>query len=274
MGGFLAPEIKYAGYDKIILSGNSKDLVYIWINNDKVEIRDASHLKGKGAIETSKIICEELNEPKAQVAAIGAAGENRVYFASIEQGRSSASRGGIGAVMGDKGVKAIVVRGTKDINLAEPDRYFDLCYEVMDYIRFRNENPIPNVMPILAGLGSPQEMKVHDEKWHTENFMWGNSRVRRRDFWNEEIAKDWEETMNSMQRRLISCYNCPMTCGATIQPPGMDTYMMKCFSKLTYTMAAFSDLEFGLGIAQAATEHGVDGFSAPQVMAFALELLE
>ncbi|PLX40166.1 MAG: aldehyde dehydrogenase [Deltaproteobacteria bacterium] len=274
MGGFLAPEIKYAGYDKIILSGKSKDLVYIWINNDKVEIRDASHLKGKGAIETSKIICEELNEPKAQVAAIGAAGENRVYFASIEQGRSSASRGGIGAVMGDKGVKAIVVRGTKDINLAEPDRYFDLCYEVMDYIRFRNENPIPNVMPILAGLGSPQEMKVHDEKWHTENFMWGNSRVRRRDFWNEEIAKDWEETMNSMQRRLISCYNCPMTCGATIQPPGMDTYMMKCFSKLTYTMAAFSDLEFGLGIAQAATEHGVDGFSAPQVMAFALELLE
>jgi benzoyl-CoA reductase subunit BamB len=65
-----------------------------------------------------------------------------------------------------------------------------------------------------------------------------------------------------------------MTCGATITPPGMPTYMMKCFSKLTYTMAAMSDLEFGLGIAQSATEHGVDGFSAPQVMAFALELLE
>ena len=65
-----------------------------------------------------------------------------------------------------------------------------------------------------------------------------------------------------------------MTCGATISPPGMPTYMMKCFSKLTYTMAAMSDLEFGLGIAQSATEYGVDGFSAPQVMAFALELLE
>jgi benzoyl-CoA reductase subunit BamB len=65
-----------------------------------------------------------------------------------------------------------------------------------------------------------------------------------------------------------------MTCGATISPPGKPTYMMKCFSKLTYTMAAYSDLEFGLGIAQSATEHGVDGFSAPQVMAFALELLD
>jgi len=274
MGGFFAPELKYAGYDKVIIRGQSRDLVYLWIHNDQVEIRDASHLRGKGAIETATLLTKELNEPNAQVAAIGMAGENRVFFASIEQSRSSASRGGIGAVMGDKGLKAIVVRGTKDINLARPAEYMDLCNEVMDYIRFRAENPVPGVMPILAGLGSPQEMKIHDEKWHTENFMWGNSRVRRRDFWNEEIAEDWAKTMESMQRRLISCYNCPMTCGATIQPPGKPTYMMKCFSKLTYTMAAFSDLEFGLGIAQSATEYGVDGFSAPQVMAFALELYE
>ncbi len=274
MGGFFAPELKYAGYDKVIIRGKSPDLVYLWIHNDKVEIRDATHLRGKGAIETAQLITKELNQPDAQVAAIGMAGENRVYFASIEQSRSSASRGGIGAVMGDKGLKAIVVRGTKDIHVARPEQYMELCDEVMDYMRFRAENPIPGVMPILAGLGSPQEMKVHDEKWHTENFMWGNSRVRRKDFWTEEIAKEWTETMESMQRRLISCYNCPMTCGATIQPPGQPTYMMKCFSKLTYTMAAFSDLEFGLGIAQSATEYGVDGFSAPQVMAFALELYE
>jgi len=242
--------------------------------NDKVEIRDASHLKGKGAVETAELIQQELNEPKAQVAAIGLAGENRVYMASIEQGRSSASRLGIGAVMGDKKVKAIVVRGTKDVNVAQPAEYFELCNEVLEYIKFRNENPIPGVMTILQGLGSPQEMKVHDEKWHTENFMWGNSRLRRRDFWNEEIASAWKETMESMQTRLISCYNCPMKCAATITPPGKPTYMMKCFSKLTYTMAAMSDLEFGLGIAQSATEYGVDGFSTPQVMAFALELLE
>jgi benzoyl-CoA reductase subunit BamB len=274
MGGFWAPELKYAGYDKVVLRGKSPDLVYLWINNDKVEIRDASHLKGKGAIETAEIIKKELNEPRAQVAAIGLAGENRVFYASIEQGRSSASRGGIGAVMGDKGVKAVVVRGTKDLCVAKPQEFMDLCNEVLAYIKHREENPIPDVMPILAGLGSPQEMKVHDEKWHTENFNWGNARTRRKDFWTEEVDKDWAVTMEKARTRLISCYNCPMKCGATISMEGLPTYMMKCFTKLTYTMAAYSDLDFGLRIAQRATEYGLDGFSAPQVMAFALELLD
>ncbi len=274
MGGFWAPELKYAGYDKVILRGKSPELVYLWIKDDKVEIRDAAHLKGKGATETAELIRQELDEPRAQVASIGLAGENRVFFASIEQGRSSASRGGIGAVMGDKRVKAIAVRGTKDINVARPVEYMQLCNEVMQYIKLRKDNPIPGVMPILAGLGSPQEMAVHDEKWHTENFMWGNSRLRRKGFWTEDIAKAWTDTMESMRTRLISCHNCPMKCGATISPPGLPTYMMKCFSKLTYTMAAMSDLDFGLRIAQKATEYGVDGFSAPQVMAFGLELYE
>ena len=274
MGGFWAPELKYAGYDKVIFRGKSPNLVYLWINNGKVEIRNASPLQGKGAIETEELIRQELNEPKAQVAAIGLAGENRVYFASIEQGKSSASRGGIGAVMGDKGLKAVAVRGTGDINIAQPDKFMELCNEVREYIKVREEKPIPGVMPILAGLGSPQEMKIHDEKWHTESFMWGNSRHRRRDFWTEEVEKAWTETMEKAQVRLISCYNCSLECAATISLPGVKTYMMKCFSKLTYTMAAMSDLEFGLKIAQRATEYGVDAFSTPQVMAFALELYE
>jgi len=274
MGGFFAPELKFAGYDKVIFRGKSPALVYLWINNDKVEIRDASHLQGKGAIETAELIRQELKEPKAQVAAIGLAGENRVYMASIEHGRSSASRLGIGAVMGDKKLKAIVVRGTKDVNIARPDELLELCKEVLEYIPVRDGNPIPGVMPILAGLGSPKEMTVNDEKWHTENFAWGNARQRIRDYWNDEIEKKWTDTMENVRTRLISCYNCPMKCGAIISVPGISTYMMKCFSKLTYTMAAFSDLDFGFRIAQRATEYGVDGFSTPQVMAFALELYE
>jgi len=274
MGGFWAPELKYAGYDKVILRGKSPDLVYLWINNDKVEIRDASHLKGKGANETAQLLCKELQEPKAQVAAIGLAGENRVFFASIEQGRSSASRGGIGAVMGDKGVKAIVVRGTNDIHVAQPVEYLEQCNEVIEYIKFREDHPIPGVIPILSVLGSPQEMAIHDEKWHTENFSWGNSRTRRKDFWNDDIAAEWRKTLDDARTRMISCYNCPLKCGATLNMPGLPTYMMKCFTKLTYTMAAMSNLEFGLTIAQKATEYGVDGYSAPQVMAFALELYE
>jgi len=275
MGGFFAPELKYAGYDKIILRGKSPNLVYIWIHNNKVEIRDASHLRGKGAVETQEIIRQELNQPNAQVAAIGLAGENRVYTASIEQGRSSCSRLGMGAVMGDKGVKAIAVRGTTDINLARPAEFIELCNDVLKYIKFRNEHPVPNVMTILQGLGSPQEMLHVDEKWHTENFSWGNARSRRKDFWTKEVEDRWKEVQETVRTRLISCYNCPMKCGAIISVPGLSAYMMKCFSKLTYTMAAFvDDIDFGFKIAQRATEYGVDGFSTPQIMAFGFELRE
>ncbi len=275
MGGFFAPEMKYAGYDKIIFRGKSPSLIYVWINNDKIELRDASHLRGKGAIETAEIIKQELKEPNAQVAAIGLAGENRVYTASIEQGRSSASRLGLGAVMGDKNIKAIAVRGTQDINLARPSEFYQQCNEVLKYIKYRNDNPVPNVMTILQGLGSPQEMLHVDEAWHTQNFMWGNSRIRRKDFWNKEIEERWKSVQLNVRKRLISCYNCPMKCGAIISVPGLTTYMMKCFSKLTYTMAAFvDDLDFGFKIAQRATEYGVDGFSTPQIMAFAFELKE
>ncbi len=275
MGAFWGPELKHAGYDKVIIRGRSPKLVYLWIHDDHVEIRDATHYRGLGTLESAELIRQELGEPNAAVASIGLAGENRVYFASIEQGRSSASRLGLGAVMGDKNLKAIAVRGSKDINIARPEEFFRISKEALNYIELREKNPIKGVMPILAGLGSPQEMAVYDEKWHTENFVWGNARVRRKDFWTEEIQKNWTNTMERMRKRLLSCHNCPMKCGAAI---AVDTrfcsYMMKCFSKLTYTMAAFSDLEFGLRIAQKATEHGVDAFSAPQTMAFAIELLE
>jgi benzoyl-CoA reductase subunit BamB len=275
MGGFWGPQLKYAGYDKVVLRGRSPELVYLYVNDDRVELRDARHFKGLGTLETAELIRQELGDPEVQVASIGLAGESRVFFASIEQGKSSASRLGVGGVMGDKRLKAIAVRGSKDINIARPAEFIELCNQALEFIKLRNEHPIPGVMPILAGLGSPQEMAIHDEKWHTENFAWGNARVRRKGFWTGDVQEQWTGTMERMRKRLLSCHNCPMKCGAAI---AVDTrfcsYMMKCFSKLTYTMGAMSNLDFGLRIAQKATEHGVDAFSAPQVMAFAVELYE
>ncbi|HBE45400.1 MAG TPA: aldehyde dehydrogenase [Deltaproteobacteria bacterium] len=275
MGGFWAAELKYAGYDKVILKGKSPEWVYIWIKNDRVEIRDASHLVGRGALETQDLIREELKEPNAEVAAIGIAGENRVYVASIEQSRSSASRLGGGAVMGDKKVKAIAVRGTKDIYLARGAEFMEHMKWVTDYIKFRNANPIPNVMTILSGIGSPQEMKHTDERWHTENFMWGNARIRRRNFWTKEHEEEWTRTQLSAIKRLISCFNCPQQCGALISFEDVPRYMAKCFGKLTYSMGAMVDqLSFDFRTLQRATEYGVDSFSTPQILAFAVELYE
>lgn len=276
MGGFFGPELKYAGYDKVIITGKSPSLVYIYIHNDKVEIRDASHLRGRGAVETQELIKQELKDPDTHVAAIGLAGENRVFVASIEQGRSSASRLGIGAVMGDKGLKAIAIRGTKnDINIAHPAEFLADCNEILDYIQYRADHPIKGMADIFQRLGTPQEMLSADEEWHTTNFMWGNVRKRRKDFWTKEIEETWAETQKTVRTRLISCYNCPLQCGALISVEGIPRYMMKCYSKLTYTTAAMSDsLEFNFRIAQRATEYGVDGFSTPQILAFGLELLE
>jgi aldehyde:ferredoxin oxidoreductase len=275
MGGFFSAELKYAGYDKIIFRNKSPKWVYLWINNDKVELRDASHLVGRGALETQDLIRKELKEPRAQVAAIGLAGENRCFTASIEQSRSSASRLGGGAIMGDKRIKAVAVRGTKDLNLARGAEFMEHMKGVTDYINYRNANPIPDVMTILSGIGSPQEMVHTDEKWHTENFMWGNARERRRDFWTKDNAANWTNTQLETVKRLISCFNCPQHCGGLVSYNGGPYYMMKCFGKLTYCMASYvDDLGFNFRILNRATEYGVDSFSTPQILAFAVELYE
>ena len=132
-GGYFGPELKHAGYDKIVIRGKAEDLVYLWIHNDKVEIRDASHLKGKGAQETAHAIKEELKDPGIQVAAIGLAGENRLFMASIEHFNASAARG-VGVVMGDKRLKAIAVRGTKDVNIAHPAEMFEFSQALHKHI--------------------------------------------------------------------------------------------------------------------------------------------
>lgn len=275
MGGFWSAELKYAGYDKVIVRGKSPELIYIWIHNDKVEIRNAAHLQGKGAIETQELIREELKDPNVQVLAIGLAGENRCFTASIEQSRSSSSRGGGGAVLGDKRIKAVAVRGTKAVHLADGAQFMDVMKGITEYINFRNSNPIPEVMPILSGIGSPQMMKHVDEKWHTESFAWGNARTRRRDFWTQEIEESWRKSQTDAIKRFISCFNCPQQCGALISHEDVPNYMMKCFSKLTYAMAAYvDDLDFTWRICKRAFEYGLDSFSTPQILAFGVELYE
>ncbi|MBW2206756.1 MAG: aldehyde dehydrogenase, partial [Deltaproteobacteria bacterium] len=278
MGGFFATELKFAGYDKIIIRGKSPDLVYLWINDDKVEIRDAGHLRGKGTLETEELIKEELKEPKAKVATIGLAGENRGYFASIQEGKASVSRGGIGGVMGDKGLKAIAVRGTKDIHIARPDEFMVLCNEVLKYMDHRLKNPIDKGVPtsILATLGIQEFAETPDEEWHLGMFAWGHSRYRRKDVWTKEIQEKWKQTHEKLLERSISCFNCPVKCGGLVSHPELERKsMLKCSQHVRYIVAAETDNpDFGYKMACLSDEYGVDGFTAPLVIAFALELYE
>jgi len=259
-GGFFGPELKYAGYDRIIIRGKAPDLVYLYIHNDKVEIRDATHLRGKGTTETGDLLKRELKDQKVQVAAIGLAGENRVYMASIDHNHASAARG-VGVIMGDKRLKAIAVRGTKDLNIARPAELFDMCQR------------IHKKMAESTGCGDWMAVD-EDDSFHHNHFAWGNARTRRKDFWSKELQERWTRWKYDHMDRQTGCYNCPKTCRNVIKWPGRPRFGYKCFGKDTYHMAAFLELDFSYEILGVAQEYGVDSYATPQVMAFALELLE
>ncbi len=259
-GGFFGPELKHAGYDAVVFRGKAPDLVYIWIHNDKIEIRDATHLRGKSPQQTAVLIREELKQPEAQVAAIGLAGENRVYLSTIEHASASASRG-VGVIMGDKRIKAIAVRGTKDLNFARPEELFELSIRM-----FKDIADNPYTGDIMA--------HEDDEAFHVNNFAWGNARERRRNYWNKELEEKWKRISESVRLRWTGCYNCPKDCHQAIKYPGREPYFQKCYSKLTYAMAAYKEIDFNYDILGVTQAYGLDGFSTPQVLAFAVELYE
>jgi aldehyde:ferredoxin oxidoreductase len=118
-GGTFGPELHYAGYDALIIEGKASNPVYLWIKDDQVEIRNASHLWGKWVPDTTDLIRTET-DAEAKVACIGPAGEKQVLFAAIMNDmHRAAGRGGVGAVMGSKNLKAIAVVGTKSIKVAD-----------------------------------------------------------------------------------------------------------------------------------------------------------
>lgn len=112
-GGHFAQEIKYAGYDAIMIQGKAENPVYLQVEDDRVEFRDGSSLEGKDTFETRKRIKEELGDISYKVACIGPAGENMVPYALIScEPNRQAGRGGTGAVMGSKNLKAVSIKGT------------------------------------------------------------------------------------------------------------------------------------------------------------------
>ncbi|MBW2208754.1 MAG: aldehyde ferredoxin oxidoreductase, partial [Deltaproteobacteria bacterium] len=137
-------QLKYAGYDGIVIEGRASTPVYLWIYNDVVEIRDATHLWGKDTWETLEIIRTENKDPSLHTVSIGPAGENLCRGASITQdtGRSF-GRCGNGAVMGSKNLKAIVVKGTGSIKVADPDRFS--AYVAKCRAMYKNAKTLPNL---------------------------------------------------------------------------------------------------------------------------------
>jgi aldehyde:ferredoxin oxidoreductase len=131
-GGYWGVEMKRAGYDVLIIEGKSETPVYLWVQNGKGNIKNASHLWGKNTKETEAVIREELGDDHVQVASIGPGGENMVRYACIMHGcHDAAGRGGLGAVMGSKNLKAVAVRGHKSFDLINPEKVKEIRRQKM-----------------------------------------------------------------------------------------------------------------------------------------------
>ena len=214
-GGAFGPMLRWAGYDHLVITGKAERPVYLYINNDRVELRDAGRLLGMGALETNQAIKNELEDEDVQTACIGPAGENRVTFASItNSGWRAAGRCGGGAVMGSKNLKAIAVKGTKGIKVSDPRAFFRLSLEMIEQVE---------ELPIIENFkleGTLQGVELYDtlgsNPWKYYHGCVNPENIR---------DKVWTKTYNSLFKiRPLSCSpGCATACSAFHRIQGHET---------------------------------------------------
>ena len=217
-GGTWGPELKFAGYDLLILEGRSPKPVYLWIYNDEVELRSAEHLWGKTVWETDDTVRHEVGVQDVVISCIGPAGENLVRYAAIVNDRHrAAGRSGVGAVMGSKNLKAIAVRGTGAVPIANPAPFMQAMWAMKKKVA---EHPITGQG--LAAYGTAVLVNVINES--------GAMPTNNHQFAQMEDADNISgETLAAT--RLVSnkaCFGCTMACGRVSQLPGeaQDKFMV------------------------------------------------
>jgi aldehyde:ferredoxin oxidoreductase len=200
-GGFWAAELKRAGYDAIIVEGKAKKPVYLWIQDGEVEIRDATHLWGKETKETEDAIKEELGDNRIRICAIGPAGENLVRYACVMHGtHDAAARGGGGAVMGSKNLKAIAVRGHKLPKIADKQRIKQIV------------EPFATMHHMFSDYGTGALEMLDLEQ--SGNLPVHNFR---------DVAFPGVKNINAVviadtvRVKMESCYSCPIRCKKVVQ---------------------------------------------------------
>lgn len=211
VGGHFAPELKFAGFDAVVIEGESPRPVYLYVANGQAQLHDAGHLWGLSTGETEAALRQTLKEPFLRVASIGPAGENRVTAAClIVDGARAAGRSGAGAVLGAKGLKAIGVRGTL------PIRIFDLRGLLSAVGECNTRLERSRAVRQLRTGGTHGSYDVG-----TEN---GSKRQSVRngldEYWPpEKYAQIREEALRRYEIRHLSCFNCPIYCSHLYRLP-------------------------------------------------------
>ncbi|MBA7656504.1 putative oxidoreductase YdhV [subsurface metagenome] len=192
--------IKRAGYDGIVIKGKSEDLIYLFIDDDDVHFKNAEHLAGLGCFETEEAIRDEIGDQNVRVCTIGLAGENLVKFACISNDRGrKAGRTGQGAVMGSKNLKAIALRGSKPINVANPEELSKKCFDLM---KIAQGTPTEK----YRILGTPANVLVMNRlaTLPTRNFQSAT-------FEKAELVSG-EYLHEHYVEKTVACSGCPIAC--------------------------------------------------------------
>lgn len=265
LGGYIPSELKYAGYDALVITGRSEKPVYIAIDDDDVEIRNASSVWGKGTYETQKIIKEELGDDRFQVACIGPGGENLVRYSAIIHHMHAAGRGGIASVMASKNLKAIAVRGSKSVEVPDFDALAEFYKEIAEKCKshpFLVEYGTPGVLVTINKLGG-----LGTRNFQTEVFEGA-----------ENI--DGHETIPRYKIADMGCMACPMGC-AKVQKIDEGKYAGALAKGPEYetlyalgSMVGVDDFGAVVSAARLCDEYGLDTISTGVAIAFAMECYE
>ncbi|MFC1892347.1 aldehyde ferredoxin oxidoreductase family protein [Thermodesulfobacteriota bacterium] len=267
-GGDIGAELKYAGYDMIIIQGVSPKPVYLWINDDQIELRDANHLWGKTVFEARRVILDEIKESQAATIAIGLGGENQVRFANIiaELGRGS-GRSGTGAVMGSKKLKAIAVRGRGGVSPADPELHLKTARKNLEDWRTDEEFRYS-----FATYGPTGGWAAYDKlgMFNTKNFQSST--------FDRNLFKDLHDNGYFVKQK--ACLSCPLGCshsfvikggpysktnGEAIELSQLGDFGVRVGNK---------DIELALKASTICDENGIDIFDMSSIIAFVMECYE
>ncbi|MCR4443033.1 MAG: aldehyde ferredoxin oxidoreductase family protein [Peptococcaceae bacterium] len=265
-GGQFAAEMKFAGYDHIVITGRSKEPVYIFIDNNMVYFRDAEHLWGKNTWETENLIKAAEREETLKTLTIGVGGENLVKYACIigDRGRA-AGYGGGGALFGSKNLKAIAIKGTSPVIVAHPNGFIEKIRKYSESIEnsqvIKNYRDGGTLLPYLR----PGQNRPHGVKNMSE------------EFWSDEaIACVTRDKFDKHLLRRHSCFNCPAYCSSIYQINDN----IYCEGVQANTLRAFgSNLdvrnpEFILQANALANMYGLDTDQTSAAIAWAIECYE
>lgn len=261
IGGSFAPELKYAGYDGVIIEGKARVPVYLFIVDGKVEMRSAAGLWGKGAFEAEHQLKEAWGDVRVLV--IGPAGENLVPMACINSDLyRQAGRGGIGAVMGSKNLKAIAVKGTGGVMVPEIRKFM----AAMNRLRRENTMSDDNMWTYTDGTPMIVGLTQTTGTLPTRNFQQGTF---------EKHDRINAEALRKIRKAKKACFACPLGCGNYIKAGGT------VVEGPEYETLALCGSNCGIGDAEAIAEFnrrcddlGIDTISAGNTAAFAMEMFE